>query len=55
LTGWRLCRSTIQRWKRVGKSLQETLVECLKIPSMTWNILYERLSHRLYPPNLAPI
>lgn len=43
LNDWNLGRSTIQRWKKMGKALLTSIPELLKIPALTWDSLVRRL------------
>ena len=43
LTNWELCHSTIQRWKKTGKVLLESLPKLLSDPALTWDLLREQL------------
>lgn len=43
LIHWKLCRSTIQRWKKTGKVLLARLPELLNVPALTWDLLREQL------------
>ncbi len=51
---WGLWRSTIQRWKGIGKTLLAHLPEFLGIPGLTWSALQSRFSHWLGQENRQP-